>query len=171
MLKEHLRTRGLNPELYTIWYGDNDEVVFPLHNLQGTLVGVLRYRPWGDKKSKNPDLAKYKPSMPKATLGFFGVETLAYPGPVYLVEGVFKAAKLHNLGFCALAILGSDATFLRDQIFLLRQFRGVVGIGDNDAAGKKFVKDVGDGFTTYKDLDELEDDEVRSMIDGYERLI
>ncbi|RZK44061.1 MAG: hypothetical protein EOO61_04510 [Hymenobacter sp.] len=161
---EHLLERGMNPHLYGVSW-DEHEACIPLRDLSGKCTGYLRYRPWGDKKGKDPLTCKYKPTVPKSTMAVFGVETLAYPGNLYVVEGAFKACKLHNLGFAALAVQGSDPSSVRNQVFLLRQYRNVVCIGDNDKAGRVFTNGLG-GFTSPRDLDEMTDEEVKELLNG-----
>lgn len=159
---EHLQSRGMNPHLYGVHWDDKEACV-PLREFNGRFVGVLRYSPWGDKKSKNPDLCKYKPSAPSGVTPLFGLETLAYEGPVFFVEGVFKACALHNLGYAALAVLGSDSSRVRNQVWFMRQFRRVVFVGDNDKAGEKFAKSMG-GVTSPLDLDEMSPSELQAFV-------
>jgi hypothetical protein len=162
---QHLLDRGMNPHLYGVSW-DEHEACIPLRNLLGDTTGYLRYRPWGDKKGKDPLTCKYKPTVPKATMAVFGVETLAYDGPIYLVEGAFKACKLHNLGYASIAVQGSDPSSVRNQVYLLRQFRQVVCIGDNDKAGRVFTNGLG-GFVSPQDLDEMTDEAVKELLNAH----
>lgn len=155
---EHLRARGLNVDLYEGIGWDDERATIPLRTLDGKFAGVLRHNPAGDKKSKTTP--KYRMVNCKGRTVFFGVESIANDGPIYLVEGVFKAAKLHNLGFASLAIMGADVKHHRGQLKILRQTRPLIAIGDNDVAGKAMVKQVGAGFTSPRDLDEMTDEEV-----------
>lgn len=155
---EHLKSRGLNPNLYEGIGWDDERATIPLRTLDGNLRGMLRYNPAGDKKSKLTP--RYRMVNCKGRSVFFGVESLAYDGPIYLVEGVFKAAKLHNLGFASLAVMGADVKHHAGQLKIMLQIRELVAIGDNDAAGEKLVRQVGKGFVSPKDLDEMTDEEV-----------
>jgi hypothetical protein len=159
---EHLLSRGMNPDDYGVFYDDH-EACIPLHDFSGKRTGYLRYRPWGDKKSKDQDTCKYKPTVPRRTMAVFGLETLDRPGPVYVVEGAFKACKLHKLGYAAFAVQGSDPSSVRNQIALLSLTRKVVCIGDNDQAGRVFTNGLG-GFVSPRDLDEMTDDEVKELL-------
>jgi len=164
-VEEHLRNRGMRLEWYGV-YCDENEACIPLRNLLGTIVGHLRYRPWGDKKGKDPLTCKYKPSVPRSTMAVFGVETLDWTPTLYLVEGAFKACKLHNMGLSAIAVQGSDPTSVRNQVYLLRAQREVVCIGDADQAGRVFSNKLG-GFASPRDLDEMTDEEVEEMLYAY----
>lgn len=139
-----------------------DEVAsIPLRDFSGKWVGYQNYRPNGPRITKNVKEAKYFTYLPKKTNGYFGLETLTWPGTLYVVEGVFKAAKLHLLGYPAIALMGSEVARHKSQLMLLR--RPFVGIGDNDDAGRKFARQLG-GFTSPRDLDEMSDDEVKELL-------
>jgi hypothetical protein len=161
----HLLERGMNPVFYGV-HCDDHEACIPLRNLLGTCTGYLRYRPWGDKKSKDPLTCKYKPTVPRQTMAVFGVETLKWTPELYLVEGAFKACKLHRMGYSAIAVQGSDPSSVRNQVFLLRQQRRVICIGDADKAGRVFSNGLG-GFTSPRDLDEMTDEEVKELLDAH----
>lgn len=149
-LAEHLLSRGLNPSLYPNVHLDNDAKVVTLMLFApacGKIVGVQTYRPGAPKTSD--DLAKtmsrrmlrYFTETTGDELALWGVETLDRPGPVYLVEGVFDAVKLHSLGLACLAVLGNGAVPKRGifgsplQNQLRAMNRRVVGVLDNDQAG------------------------------------
>ena len=82
--------RELNPSLYSGVTEHNNVYTFPLWNLSGQLVGYFTY-------------------LPKSTNTAWGLELLNPEKPYLLVvEGVFDAVKLHNLGVNALAVLAND---------------------------------------------------------------
>jgi DNA primase len=159
MLK-HLKSRGMNPYLYNLSY-DDTLVTFPLYDFSGKQVGYQNYTPHAQKQHKNPREARYFTYLPKNINGYFGTESLDFSEVVYLVEGVFKASKLHRLGFSAVALMGSETKRHISQLMLLR--RPCVGIGDNDAAGIKFAKEL-KGFVSPKDRDEMPDFEVLRLL-------
>lgn len=97
----------------------------------------------------------------KSRLSYFSTESLDFSEEIYLVEGVFKAAKLHNLGLTALALLGSDSKRHYRQLKMLN--RPLAAIGDNNGAGRKFARPYG-GFVSPRDLDEMSDIEVLELL-------
>lgn len=160
---QHLLDRGMDPSLYNLAV-DAGIVVFPLYEFNGRQVGYQNYRPFADRNHKNVKEARYFTYLPKGVNGYFGLESLDRPGPVYLVEGVFKAATLHRLGFASVALMGSEVKRHRNQLSLLR--RQFVGVGDNDEAGERFARQLG-GFVSPTDLDEMSDNEVLELLNGY----
>lgn len=157
---QHLRDRGMVPELYSLGVGPG-LVCFYLFDFMGKPVGYQQYLPFGPRNSKNVREARYFTYLPKRTNGYFGLESLAFDGPVYLVEGVFKAATLHRLGYASISLMGSETKQHRNQLAFLR--RELVAIGDNDPAGHKFTRALG-GFVSPTDLDEMEDEEVKELL-------
>lgn len=157
---DHLKSRGMNPDIYNLGYNCKT-VSLPLYDFSGKQVGYQNYIPFAPKQHKNPREARYFTYLPKDTNGYFGTESLDFSDTLYLVEGVFKAAKLHKLGFSAVALMGSETKRHISQLNLLR--RPYVGIGDNDEAGQKFAKAL-KGFVSPLDLDEMLDQEVLELL-------
>jgi hypothetical protein len=165
-VKSHLEARGLVPSLYPDLVVDEEEQTATFYLYSGDkLVGFQQYRPdQTSKKMNHPKEARYFTYLPREVDGVWGYgRDYSSNGSrvLFLVEGVFKAAALHRLGFNSVAVLGASPKRLLNQILLWR-CRGhkVVALGDNDDAGRKFVRFVGRGCTTERDLDELTDKEV-----------
>ena len=159
----HLKSRGMLPSLYNLSV-DEGVVVFPLYTFGGNQVGYQEYRPFAPRNSANVREARYFTYLPRKVNGYFGTESLEWcpRGPVYVVEGVFKASKLHRLGVASVALMGSEVDRHLNQLMLMG--RPFVAIGDNDAAGKKFASRLG-GFVAPLDLDEMDDDKVLELLD------
>lgn len=182
-LKEHLRSRGMTPELYNAHYDPVEVcVTFPLYNGARHWVGYQTYKPLhSNKKNKNdPRDGRYYTylssgknvelengflgSRPDVD-GVFGMESVdSNTKTLYVVEGVFKAAKLHTLGYSAIAVLTSTPKRLKPWFRLLRATMDLVAIGDNDPAGQKLVNTVKRGFLSPVDLDEMNDRDVVEML-------
>lgn len=169
-LVQHLKDRGMNPDLYNYSksYSAN-AITFYLWNLSGQLVGYQQYRPLKIiKKQNNPKSARYFTYLPSGVDGCFGLELLDYSKKdLYIVEGVFKAAILHRLGFNAVAVLTSSPKRFKSWFKSMRQIFNIIAIGDNDAAGAKLVRIVGRGFQSPVDLDEMTDEDMLEMLDEY----
>jgi len=165
---EHLIGRGMDPTRYPISYDPEEGIItFLLFNYNGGLVGYQQYRPdQASKQKKNdPKTGRYYTYLPKDTDGVFGLDVLNHADrTIYVVEGVFKAAVLHRLGFNALAVLTSTPKRLKPWFRILRPTWNLVAIGDNDDAGQKLVNIVGRGFQSPEDLDEMSDEEILELL-------
>lgn len=165
MLVEHLRARGMNTSLYSFHLG-HEVVTFYLYNPTGKLVGYQQYRPNASKEKKNdPRDGRYFTYLPREVDGLFGLEQ-DVGGPLFIVEGIFKAAKLHSIGYSSVAVLGASPKRLKSWLIAVSRQRPVYAIGDGDAAGAGLVKIVGAGVQSPKDLDEMTDEEVKELING-----
>lgn len=138
-----------------------------LYNPHGKLVGYQVYRPGASKEKRNdPRDGRYYTYLPREVDGFWGLEQ-DVGGPLFVVEGVFKAAKLHNLGLSAVAVLGATPRRLNSWFRAIREARVLLAIGDSDTAGAELVRIVGRGFQSPRDLDEMEDGEVRCLVEKF----
>lgn len=150
-MHQHLLSRGCDPDNYHVHV---DEVgmraTFMLYTLTGKLVGYQAYNPDGPKdrdgKDVQPRDLKYFTYATRSEVGLldsvavFGSERMDWwRRTVYLVEGVFDAIALHNLGLNALAALGNVGK--GDRVPLRSLLRGlgmrVVAVVDGDAAGEQ----------------------------------
>lgn len=164
----HLIDRGMDPSKYPISYDPEEGVItFLLFNGAGQLVGYQQYRPEQPSKQKknDPKSGRYYTYLPKETDGVFGLDVLNHSDrTIYIVEGVFKAAVLHRLGYNAIAVLTSTPKRLKPWFKILRQTWNLVAIGDNDEAGRKLVNIVKNGFQSPTDLDEMSDEDIISLL-------
>lgn len=169
-LKQHLISRGMNPDLYRTSYDEENRVVsWFLYNFSGVLVGYQQYRPdVTDKKIRNnPKDARYFTYL-KHNDGVFGLDVLNPDDRnIYVVEGVFKAGVLHRLGFNSIAVLSSTPKQLKSWFYVLRKTWNLIAIGDNDKAGQSLVNTVGKGFCSPIDLDEMSDSDIFSCLQEY----
>ncbi len=166
-LVAHLKERGMNPKLYSYSKSYSAScVTFFLYNLTGQIVGYHQYRPLKtEKKVNNSKTGRYFTFLPKKTNGLFGIELLDYSKKnLYIVEGVFKAANLHRLGYNAIAVLTSSPAHHTAFLKVLKQTFNVIAIGDNDGGGKLLVKAVGKGVLSPVDIDEMEDKEIHNFL-------
>ena len=169
-LQKHLIERGMDITKYPIAYDPDEGIItFFLFNGTGQLVGYQQYRPSQPSKQKknDPKSGRYYTYLPKETDGVFGLDVLdPTDRTIYIVEGVFKAAVLHRLGYNAIAVLTSHPKRLRPWFKILRQTWNLVAIGDNDEAGRKLVNIVKQGFQSPTDLDEMSDEDIHSLLRG-----
>jgi hypothetical protein len=169
-LKLHLNSRDLNADhpAFPQLDEENEVATFYLWNLSGQLVGYQQYRPGASKFSKDLKKAEQKyftwiarpysdlKLHPKIAL--WGLETLSYMGPVFVIEGVFDAVKLHALGHAAIACLSNDPKQYKNFFHLLQTQRDVIPICDRDPAGKRLAKLGSRALTVpapFKDLGDM----------------
>lgn len=143
-MRQHLKRRHLDIELYSGLSVGHDVVVFPMWNLSGQMVGYQQYRPDGNKKERrNPKVGKYytqvrKEGKTSATTAW-GLDRLNMNRRrVYLVEGIFKACRFHNLGLNALAVISNDPKHLKSWLTSLGY--ELYSVCDGDKAGIKLAK-------------------------------
>jgi hypothetical protein len=140
----HLSGRCLDPSKYSGVAVDVDSVTFPLWNLSGQMVGYQVYKPNAEKNHQlAPRDQRYFTYVTRAggkepALAVWGIETVSSNKPLYLVEGVFDACKLHNLGLSAVAVLSCDPKHLKSWLATLPQKK--VAVCEGDAAGRKLAK-------------------------------
>lgn len=158
---EHLKSRGMRPDLYPNWGTDEEVARFPLRNFAGQMTGYIQYRPNGGKKEQNAQEGRYYTFITKGEIGVFGMESIDFSPTIYLVGGMFKASTLHRLGFTSLHVSSVSPKVLKQQLFILG--RPYLAIGDNDDEGRTFAKRYG-GFTSPVDIDEMGDSAVLEML-------
>lgn len=122
---EHLRDRGL---YCTRVFVSSDTATFYLWNFSGQLTGYHRYNPSLCKKHKYFTygggvwgLEKFNPELPT----------------LFVVEGVFDACTLHNLGLNAIAVLGNNPKKLKSWLRTMPVI--TVAVCDGDSAGSKLA--------------------------------
>jgi 5S rRNA maturation endonuclease (ribonuclease M5) len=175
-LYTHLRSRNIDFTLHRVWLDEDTQVAsFPLYNLAGMLLGYQQYRPEGSKDINNdPRRGKYftrKPTNPEPS--YWGAESWYLSNTLFLVEGLFDAARLTSLGYSALATFTNNpgANFL-GFVSLVQKMRPVVVVCDNDAAGIKLAK-YGHLHTVLysgKDVSDADQLELLEMVRRYDKL-
>lgn len=143
-LRQHLLARCVDFDLHDVQIDEEGNVATFLLFAHGTgkFTGYQQYRPGAPKtregKGMDPKDLRYFTHTVPGELAFFGTESLDRPGPVYLVEGIFDAVKLHALGLACIAVLGNNPVPLAA---MFKAFgRKVIGVLDNDEAGRKLGK-------------------------------
>lgn len=167
-LIKHLEERGMNTKLYRFARNYSTTcITFYLWNMSGQMVGYQSYRPDKfEKKTNNPKLSRYFSRL-KEKDGVFGLDVLnPADRTIYIVEGVFKAAVLHRLGYNAVAVLTSTPKRLKPWFKIMRQTWNIIAIGDNDDGGKQLVDIVGRGFQSPIDIDEMPDEDIIELLRG-----
>lgn len=167
---QNLLDRGMDPERYHVIIDEDERIAtWFLFDLTGRITGYQQYRPDSmQKKTNDPKDARYYTHIPRMVDAMFGLETIKIDSnPVIIVEGVFKATKLHKLGYAAIAVLTCDPKRLRPFFKILRQSGRLFAIGDPDPAGQKLVNRTKAGFCSVADLDEMSDTDVTARVELY----
>lgn len=179
-LRDHLRSRGMDLERYSVILDDvNDIATFLIWDLSGRLVGFQQYNPNGSKQIRNDekhrDQLKYftfsgdegdGSRAGKKKLTAWGFETLRSEHRfLFITEGVFDAVKIHNAGYPALAVISNDPQHLRSLFRALGVI--VIAICDRDPAGAKLGNSAHLSFSVpepYHDLGDMPQVEVESWL-------
>jgi 5S rRNA maturation endonuclease (ribonuclease M5) len=149
-----------------------DMVTIPVHSPDGMAVGFVGRSVEG-KEFKNT------PKLPKSKV-LFNLHRNKSSSKIYVVESSFDAIRLDQLGFPAVATLGSHISNI--QIELLRKyFNNIIVIADNDEAGgnmvERAVERLGSRVSLlqldkqYKDIGDMSDEAIRSLDFSFEKSI
>lgn len=168
---EHLRVRHMNLDLHRVWIDELEGVAtFPLWNLSGQLSGYQQYRPNGDKKAFNhPKDGKYFTYRKNLIIGVWGLESWSLSNTLFITEGIFDACRLTNRGASAIALASNDPDKSTSKwLWTVKQFRKVVAVCDNDAAGIKLTKHAHEYIITKEhDLGDSSEDYVTKVLKMY----
>lgn len=177
-ITSHLKKRHFSIEKYESVHvsEEHGKVYFMLYGFGGEIVGYQCYTPSLPKKANRLEdhERRYHTYLRKDELGVrttaFGLERITPETKViFLTEGVFDACRIHELGLCALALLGSDVEHLKEQLFLL----GIklIPVCEGDEAGKKLEKLATTEEVIYleegRDLGDLEEEEIKLIFEKY----
>lgn len=112
-----------------------DRYVIPVYDVAGNLSALIGYY---------PDIKKYittpSPYFSKEAMFFNFNEAYKrawseYGGRVFLVEGIFDCISMQSIGLPCIATMGANVSSVKGE--LLKLFKKVVGIPDNDKTGRK----------------------------------
>ena len=176
MIVAHLESRRLNTSLYSgVWLSEEQEVAtFGMWNLSGQLVGFQQYKPLEDKtrKSKPSDM-RYFTIAGKGGVGSkllaFGVELLdTTQNNLFIVEGIFDAAPLHNRGVNALAVMTNNPVHLKSWLNSLGY--NIIALCEGDKAGRKLAKFADEAIylPTGKDPADMSDEWFDNIVEIYD---
>lgn len=173
-ITEHLKKRHFHIEKYSSVHvsEEHGKAYFMLYGFSGEVVGYQCYTPENPKKGSHLTDAERRyctyitkeDGAVKRTA--FGLERITpETKTIYIVEGVFDACRLHELGLCALALLGSDIEAIKEQFFLLG--RELVPVCEGDEAGLKLSGLSTHGRVVYlptgMDLGDMTGREIKSL--------
>jgi DNA primase len=164
VLLEHLKSRHLDISLHRVFI-EGETATFPIYNLLGEFTGFQQYRPSGFKKvPNNPREGKYF----TRGKGFWGLESWSFTNTIFIVEGLFDAARLTQRRISALAVLSCDPSKeIKDQLRLIRMQRPVVALCDNDSAGKRLGRLAHRSYTMLDDVGSASEEELISITRGH----
>lgn len=177
-IREHLLVRRCPLELEGIMISEEENVcTFWLYNLFGQIVGYQRYNPLGIKNYNPKDeVSKYNQKYWTYLSDYYFKDKACLWGwqfydsevkNVYLVEGIFDALALIDLGYVnVFATLGNEPKVLKNQIRLLGDVHTIIVFNDGDSAGKKLRKygDYSFEVTGGKDCGDLSKDDLGTFV-------
>jgi DNA primase len=141
-----------------------DMVTIPVASPDGMSVGFVG-RSIEGKEFKNT------PRLPKSKV-LFNLHRVKASSKVYVVESSFDAIRLDQVGFPAVATLGSNVSNIQIDL-LQRYFNDILVIADNDEAGgnmkDKLIEKLGSRVSViqidkqYKDIGDMKDDAIKNL--------
>ena len=158
---------------FSLGYSDKqDMVTVPVHSPDGIPVGFVG-RSIEGKEFKNT------PGLPKAKT-LFNLNRVKTADRVYVVESSFDAIRLDQVGFPAVATLGSNVSNIQIEL-LQKYFNNIIVIADNDEAGgnmkDKIIEKLGSRVSVikldkqYKDIGDMADDEIKTLESSFDKTI
>lgn len=160
-------------EKFGLGYSEKqDMVTIPVHSPEGIPVGFVGRSVEG-KQFKNT------PKLPKSKV-LFNLHRVKASDKVYVVESSFDAIRLDQVGFPAVATLGSNIS--KFQINLLKKyFNNVIVVADNDEAGgnmkSKVLESLGGRASVlnleekYKDIGDMSDEGIKKLEYAFDKSI
>lgn len=130
---------GMRKELGLVSSKDNfllsNRFIIPVDDVAGNIVALIGYYPDYKKYITTPS-----PYFSKECLFFnfrqaYDLSMREFGGLVFLVEGIFDCLSLRALGLPAIATMG--ATVSQTKCELLKFFKKVIAIPDNDSTGRR----------------------------------
>jgi len=158
---------------FSLGYSEKqDMVTVPVHSPDGMSVGFVGRSVEG-KEFKNT------PGLPKAKT-LFNLHRVKTADKVYVVESSFDAIRLDQVGFPAVATLGSNVSNIQIEL-LQKYFNNIIVIADNDEAGgnmkDKIIEKLGSRVSVikldkqYKDIGDMADDEIKTLESSFDKTI
>lgn len=113
----------------------DERFIIPVRDIIGNLVTLIGYYPDNKKYITVP-----APFFSKDVLFFnidhaYRLSMQKFNGIVFLVEGIFDCLSMRSIGLPVIATMGSTVSLLKKE--LLKIFKKVVYIPDNDAVGRR----------------------------------
>lgn len=112
-----------------------DRYIIPVEDVGGNLVSLIGYYPDDRKYITVPSPFFSKECMFFNFRHAYDLSMRDFDGFVILVEGIFDCISLQSLGLPVMATMGATVTSIKGE--LLKLFRHVLGIPDDDATGRK----------------------------------
>jgi DNA primase len=149
-----------------------DMVTIPVQAPDGMSVGFVG-RSIEGKEFKNT------PGMPKSKL-LFNLHRVKTADRVYVVESSFDAIRLDQVGFPAVATLGSNVSNVQIEL-LKKYFNNIIVVADNDEAGgnmkSKIIEKLGSRVSVitlekqYKDIGDMTDEDIAKLDVAFDKTI
>jgi DNA primase len=158
---------------FSLGYSEKqDMVTVPVHSPDGMPVGFVG-RSIEGKDFKNT------PGLPKAKT-LFNLNRVKTADRVYVVESSFDAIRLDQVGFPAVATLGSNVSNIQIEV-LQKYFNNIIVIADNDEAGgnmkDKIIEKLGSRVSViqlnkqYKDIGDMLDEDIKELEFSFDKSI
>ncbi len=165
---QHIRRRGFKEEYCDYVWADlkTKILTFPLWSCTGQLLGYQQYDYRADKLRNNHSKGKYYTYRRKDWLSFWGLEfiDLSSKEPLYIVEGIWDAISVLNVGYRCIAVLSNNPQQLKGLLNALPC--RTISLCDGDKAGKMLsrVCDESIILPEGKDCNNMTEEELKEII-------
>lgn len=137
---KHLIDRGYHNKLHS-WVDMRKELItFPLWNLSGQLIGYQQYNWKATKDKRSKEDGRYWTYNAKENIAVYGLDTIDWSKPLYLVEGVWDAITVQNTGRNCIAVLTNNPKHLRNWLSCLPVKIIAICEGDENGEGYKLAR-------------------------------
>jgi len=133
MLGDKAKDLGIVTDYYTFLL--DERYIIPVRDIGDNLVALIGYYPDNKKYITTPSPFFSKECMFYNFRNAYELAYREYGGRVFLVEGIFDCISMQSLGLPCIATMGANVGTIKGE--LLKVFKKVVGIPDNDKTGKR----------------------------------
>jgi DNA primase len=158
---------------FSLGYSEKqDMVTIPVASPDGTDIGFVGRSVEGKEFKNTPGLPKSK------TL--FNLHRVKASSKVYVVESSFDAIRLDQVGFSAVATLGSNVSNYQIEL-LQKYFNNIIVIADNDEAGgnmkNRLIERLGSRVSViqinkeYKDIGDMKNEDIKKLDVEFDKTI
>lgn len=113
----------------------SNRFIIPIKDINNNLVALIGYYPDYKKYITTPSPFFSKNVMFYNYRQAYDLSMKEYNGLVFLVEGIFDCISLRSLGLPCIATMGATVSEIKCE--LLKFFKKVIAIPDNDTAGRR----------------------------------
>lgn len=151
---------------------ESRSISFIMYNLSGQMTGVLTYLHDKEKTRSNAEDGRYHlQRSERLDYPVFGLTTIDWSKPLYVVEGAWDSASIKGTGRNCIALLGKDGDHVYEWLKTLPV--PTIAISDGDAVGLDLLAWTDYGFVLPKgeDPNSMQADVLESYLLAFEHTV